>query len=134
MNIDIQALGFPITPALEMHAKRRLRFGLTRHSDRIKLVVVRMGDQNGPRGGVDKFCRIRVYLADAPMAIVVDIGTDLYAVIDRTADRVGRAVVRHLDRSRHHVRRVKSDGSQWLAAASEPALSSTLVEMSPNHL
>ena len=73
---------------------------LTRHSDRIQRVVVRLGDQNGPRGGVDKFCRIQVYLCDAPVAAIEDIGPDLYAVINRAADRVGRVVVKHLDRSR----------------------------------
>jgi putative sigma-54 modulation protein len=112
MNIDIQSLGFPITPALANHARRRLQFGLTRHSVRIRRIVVRLGDQNGPRGGEDKFCRIRVYLFDAPMAVVVEIGADLYAVIDRTADRVGRAVVKHLDRSRDTGRRARSNGSR----------------------
>ena len=100
MNIDMQSLGFPITPALADHARCRLQFALTRRSDRIQRVVVRFGDENGPRGGVDKFCRIQVYLIDAPMAAVEDIGTDLYAVIDRAVDRVGRVVVKHLDRSR----------------------------------
>ena len=100
MNVDIQGLGFPITGALSDHTSRRLRFGLTRHSDRIQRVIVRLGDKNGPRGGVDKFCRIQVYLFDAPVAFVEDIGLDMYAVIDRAADRVGRLVVKHLDRSR----------------------------------
>ena len=100
MNIDIQSLGFPITAALLDHARRRLRFVLTRRSDRIQRVVVRLGDENGPRGGVDKFCRIQVYLIDAPVAAVEDVGTDLYSVIDCATDRVGRAVVKHLDRSR----------------------------------
>ncbi len=66
---------------------------LTRHTER---VVVRPGDENGPQGGVDKFCRVRVYLFDAPVAVVEDIGLNLYAVIDRATDRVGRAVVKHL--------------------------------------
>lgn len=100
MNIDMQSLGFPITPALADHARCRLQFALTRRSDRIQRVVVRFGDENGPRGGVDKFCRIQVYLIDAPVAAVEDIGIDLYAVIDRAIDRVGRVVVKHLDRSR----------------------------------
>ena len=100
MNIDMQSLGFPITGALADHARCRLRFVLTRRSDRIQRVVVRFGDENGPRGGVDKFCRVQVYLIDAPVAAVEDIGTDLYAVIDRAIDRVGRVVVKHLDRSR----------------------------------
>jgi putative sigma-54 modulation protein len=110
MNIDIQSPGFPITAALADHVRRRLRFGLTRHSDRIQRVIVRLGDQNGPRGGIDKFCRIRVYLVDAPMAVVLDIGTDLHELIGRTADRVSRAVIRHLDRSRNSARRVRGDG------------------------
>jgi putative sigma-54 modulation protein len=110
MNIDIQSLGFPITVELADHARRRLRFGLTRHSDRIQRVVVRLGDQNGPRGGIDKFCRIRVYLVDAPVAVTVDVGTDMVAVIDRTVDRVARVVVKHLDRSRDIGRRVRGHG------------------------
>ena len=100
MNVDIQSLGFPITTALADHTARRLRFVLTRYSGRIQRVVVRMGDENGPRGGVDKFCRIQVYLCTAPVAAIEDNGPELYAVINRAVDRVGRAVVKHLDRSR----------------------------------
>ena len=114
MNVDIQSLGFPITVALSDHTTRRLRFGLTRHSDRIQRVVVRLGDKNGPRGGVDKFCRIQVYLIDAPVAVVEDIGVDMYAVIDRAADRVGRVVVKHLDRSRIGGRSGRGDASPAL--------------------
>ena len=100
MNVDIQSLGFTITGALSDHVRRRLRFVLTRQSDRIERDVVRLGDENGPRGGVDKFCRIQVRLIDAPVACIEDIGPDLYAVIDRATDRVGRVVVKHLDRLR----------------------------------
>lgn len=99
MNIDIHGQGFGVTHALAEHVRRRLGFVLTRHSDRIQRVSVRVGDENGPRGGVDKFCRIQVYLLDAPVAAIEDVGDDLYAVIDRAADRVGRVVVKHLDRT-----------------------------------
>lgn len=109
MNIDIQSLGFPITGALADHARRRLRFVLTRRSDRIQRVVVRLGDENGPRGGVDKFCRIQVFLINAPVAAVQDMGTDLYNVIDCASDRVGRVVVKHLDRLRSRRRHGRGD-------------------------
>ena len=109
MNVDIQSLGFPITAALSDHARRRLQFGLTRHSDRIQRVVVRLGDENGPRGGIDKFCCIQVHLVDAPVAVIKDIGPDLYPAIDRAADRVSRVVVKHLDRSRDGRRSVRGD-------------------------
>ena len=109
MNIDIQSLGFPITAALSEHARRRLRFVLTRRSDRVQRVVVRLGDENGPRGGVDKFCRIQVYLVDAPVAVVEDIGPDLYAVIDRATHRIGRTIAKHLCRSRGGWRQSRGD-------------------------
>ena len=111
MNIDIQSLGFPITGALADHARRRLRFALTRRSDRIQRVVVRLGDENGPRGGVDKFCRIQVRLFNAPVAVIEEVGPELYAVIDRATDRVGRVVVKHLDRLRSGRRYGRGDAT-----------------------
>lgn len=57
MRIETQGLEFPLTAALLDHTERRLRFALTRTSDRIKRVVVRFGVTNGPCGGEDKFYR-----------------------------------------------------------------------------
>ena len=111
MIVDLRAQGFTLTPALAVHVRRRLGFVLTRHSAHIQRVAVRLGDENGPRGGVDKYCRIQVNLLDAPFAIVEDVGTDLYAAIDRAADRVGRVVVKHLDRT-HAVREVARHGAR----------------------
>lgn len=100
-----------MTPALADHVRRRLGFVLTRHSDRIRRVSVRVGDENGPRGGIDKFCRIQVHLTHVPVAVITDVGADLYAVIDRAADRVGRVVVKHIHRT-HSVRDAACRGSR----------------------
>jgi len=100
MQFDIQSLDFPNTAALTLHARRRLGFGLTRHADRIARVTMRLGDENGPRGGPDKFCRLQVTLVDAPQVVIRDCGPDLYAVIDRASDRAGRAVAKQLERNR----------------------------------
>jgi len=104
MRIDIQARGFPLTAPLLDHTERRLRFALTRIRSRITRVVVRLGDANGPRGGSDKFCRMQVYLEHAPPILIEDVGTDLYAVIDRAAERAGRNVAKHVDRLRESSR------------------------------
>lgn len=104
MHIEIQALGFPLSAPLLDHTKRRLRFALTRASVRIKRVVVRLGDTNGSRGGEDKFCRMQVYLEHAPPVLIRDAGADLYAVIDRVAERAGRNVTKRIDRLREKVR------------------------------
>lgn len=99
MIVDIRGQGFTVTPAMAEHMRRRLGFVLTRHGDRIQRIAICVGDENGPRGGVDKYCRIQVHLLDAPVAVIKDVGAELYTVIDRAADRVGRVVVKHLDRT-----------------------------------
>jgi ribosome-associated translation inhibitor RaiA len=104
MRIDVQGLGFPLTAALLNHTERRLRFALTRTSDRIMRVVVRLGDANGPRGGEDKFCRMQIYLQRAAPVLIEDAGVDLYAVIDRVAERAGRSVAKRIVRRHENAR------------------------------
>lgn len=100
MMVNIQGHGFSITPALEEHVRRRLGTALARHVPHLQRVVVRLGDENGPRGGVDKYCRIEVHLHETPAAVARDVGTDLYATVDRAAERLGRIVVKQIDRTR----------------------------------
>ena len=104
MRISIKGLGFPLTAPLLEHTDRRLRFALTRTSARIKRVAVRLGDTHRPRGGEDKFCRIQVVLDGAPPVLIEDAGADLYAVIDRAAERAGRNVTKNVDRLRERFR------------------------------
>ena len=107
MRIDIKAADFPLTAALLDHTERRLRFALTRSSGRIVRVAVVVGDSNGPRGGEDKFCRIQIHLKRAPQVLIEDIGAELYAVIDRAADRAGRNVAKRVDRIKENVRQAR---------------------------
>ena len=104
MRINIQGMGFPLTAPLLDHTERRLQFALTRTRNRIKRVVVRLGETNVSRGGEDKFCRMQVYLEHAPPVLIEDTGADLYAVIDRVAERAGRNVANHVDRLHQNVR------------------------------
>ena len=104
MRIDIKGSGFPLTASLISHAERRLRFALARRLDRIVRVAVLVGDNNGPRGGTDKFCRIRILLKHAPEVLIEETGVELYAVIDRAAERAGRSVAQRVDRLRANVR------------------------------
>ncbi len=107
MRIDIKGSGFSLTTALLDHTERRLRFALIRSSDRIVRVAVLVGDSNGPRGGEDKFCRIQVHLKRAPQVLIEDIGAELYAVIDRAAERAGRNVAKRVERLKDNVRQTR---------------------------
>jgi len=99
MYIDIQARGFKLTKGLRAQAERRLRFALGSTSGRVRSVFLRLADDNGPRGGVDKRCTIRANLPGAAPIIIEQQAADLYVAIYRAADRAGRAVSRRLERA-----------------------------------
>ncbi len=109
MRVNIQSRGFELTPALRTHAERRLAFALSRFEQRLQAVSVRLADENGPRGGVDKRCVLRVRMMGLPEAVITECAEDLYAAIDRAADRAGRTVARRL-RRRHDSLAAVPDG------------------------
>ncbi len=100
MQIDIQARNFSLTSALRNYIERRLGFALSSRDDRIRRVMVRLSDINGPRGGADKCCHIQVVLPQLTDVVIEDTEVDLYVAIDRAADRAGRTVGRRLARHR----------------------------------
>lgn len=87
-----------MSKALRQHATRRVTFALARFDDRVTGVSLRFTDDNGPRGGVDKRCVLRVRLAGMPDVVLTERTEDLYGAIDRAADRAGRTVARRLRR------------------------------------
>ena len=98
MQIDIHARGFTLTPALRAHAERRLRLALGATRPEVMRVAVQLSDDNGPRGGRDMRCRVRITVAGMPEIVIDDVQPDLYAAIDRAAGRAGRTLVRRLER------------------------------------
>jgi ribosomal subunit interface protein len=100
MRILIKTSDFSLTDALRDHAERRLRFALTFCDDRIRQVTVRLSDINGPRGGIDKCCRLQVIMDGLPEVVIEDIEANMYVAIDRAANRAGRTVRRRLKRRR----------------------------------
>jgi ribosome-associated translation inhibitor RaiA len=104
MQIELQALNFPITDDLREHIHRRLGFALSSRGDQITGIVVRLSDINGPRGGVDKHCQVRITLAGLPEIVIEKTDADLYGAIDRAAHRASLAVSRRLGKRRTKAR------------------------------
>jgi ribosomal subunit interface protein len=107
MKIDIQARDFDLTDALREYAERRLRFALTANHAYIQRITMRLSDINGPRGGIDKLCNIKVILNTYPDVIIKDVESDMYAAINRAADRAGRNVQRKIRRQRTMQRKLE---------------------------
>jgi len=119
MQIDVQARNFSLTNALRGHVIRRLYFSLSTRVDHIQRVMVRLSDTNGPRGSEDKRCQIQVKLPHLPDVVFEDTEENLYAAIDRAADRAGRAVGRRLARQRDNVRTTRQRGMTSLSELPE---------------
>lgn len=98
MQIGIQTRGFDLTEALRNYCERRMRFALGSASGRVRSVTVRLSDENGPKGGIDKRCSIRVALDNAPVVVIVQDGADAYVAIDQAADRTARTMSRRLEK------------------------------------
>jgi len=100
MQFEIHAKDIPITEQLRGHIERRLCFALERFARRIRRVRVSVGDLNGPRGGVDKRCRVAIVLMPSTTVVMEDRDSNIYTAIDRVADKAGRCIGRRLKRLR----------------------------------
>lgn len=98
MQIDIRRQGIEIDDTARERLQRRLDFALGRQDRHVMRVWVHLADENGPRGGIGKRCRILVRLQHLPDVLVEDRDADINVLIDRTVNRAGLAVRRELDR------------------------------------
>lgn len=101
MITDIHVSRVNVSEQTRDHLERRLSFALNRFEDSIGSITVTLADVNGPRGGVDKQCRIRISLVgDRKPIIAESLQDSLRAAITVAADSASRLVARRVDRSR----------------------------------
>jgi ribosomal subunit interface protein len=106
MKLDIRSQGLPPPSTFQDHAERRLSFALGRLlRGRAAHVSLMLTDQNGPRGGVDKDCRV-VLRAGETVIVTHARDADVFTAIDLAARRLAHALSRHIDRTRDHLRHV----------------------------
>jgi len=97
---DIRSLGVEIDDDDRSYIQRKLGMKLGKFASSIERVSVRMEDTNGPRGGIDQICRIKVVLSGLPSVIVEIRDASLEAAIDGALAGAERAVRRALKRRR----------------------------------
>lgn len=89
---------------LPQYIERKLRQSLARFGNRVTKVVVFLQDVNGPRGGVDKACRVLVKTRGCSGAVAWVVDPNWYAAIDRATARVGMIVSREVEKRRADAR------------------------------
>ena len=97
------------------YIRRRLGEKLGKYASSIERVTVRVRDVNGPRGGVDLLCRIKVVLSGLPSIVVEHRATRIKPALTRALTGVERAVRQTVQRKR--MRPIRSAASREVEPA-----------------
>jgi putative sigma-54 modulation protein len=100
MKIDIRTQGIEFSDDLHQHIERCLSFGLGWARHDVSRVVISLSDINGPRGGNDKRCQLRIPLARMRDVVIEEVAGDLQIATARAVDRAARSLERRLSRQR----------------------------------
>jgi ribosome-associated translation inhibitor RaiA len=96
----IRAVDAPIEARDRAYVRRKLGMKLGKFARAIERISVRIKDVNGPRGGIDKLCRIKVVLSGLPSVVVEQQHVSLQAAVDGALRRTESAVRRSVQHRR----------------------------------
>lgn len=97
MKVRLTARGVVRSGELRDYVRRRVQFSLGRFAGKIKSVSIRLAFGNGPRGGVNQCCDIRVDAAFRQKVIVRERQATIPAAVDLAVERAERSIRRRLD-------------------------------------
>jgi ribosome-associated translation inhibitor RaiA len=93
-------LGANLNPDTRRYIRQKLSTTLRKFAQSIERVTVRVKDVNGPRGGVDQLCRIKVVMRNRPSVLVEARHVFIDNAFRRALTGVERAVRRSVQRRR----------------------------------
>jgi putative sigma-54 modulation protein len=100
MKIHVLDRNVGISPDQRVKIERCLQFALDRFLH-VRAVDVAFSDVNGPKGGEDLHCRIKISLQGKGDLVIEGKGFVVEAVAAETADRAALAVSRRLEKPRY---------------------------------
>jgi ribosome-associated translation inhibitor RaiA len=104
----IRAVGAPIDAGDRAYLREKLGTKLGKFARSIERASVRIKDANGPRGGIDKVCRIKVVLIGLPTVVVEHQHASLREAMDAALRRTERAVRQSVQRRRTRASKTKN--------------------------
>jgi hypothetical protein len=116
MRVQIVTEGVSLTQALVNQVLDRLKFALGRIDHCITEAVVRFEDVNGPRGGMDVHCRVKLMLIPRGEINVSAWAVSPGSALNEAAQRARRCVIARVRRRRTLRRRCRESLSVSPAA------------------
>lgn len=110
MRLDVKLRDLGLEDGQAETIERRVRFALGRFAHRIRRAEVILADVNGPRGGRDKHCTVRVMLTALPPVVVEVTDVEPMAAVSRAVERAARHMRDNLNRRRDLQRLDRSAG------------------------
>jgi ribosome-associated translation inhibitor RaiA len=108
---NIRVAGVELNEDQRAYIRQSLGLKLGKYATSIERVSVRVKDVNGPRGGVDQVCRVKVVLSGLPSVVFQSQAVSLEDAINGALTGVERTVRRRVQRRRMKPIRRGSSGS-----------------------
>ena len=96
----VRLIGVDLDDDEQAYVRRKLGMKLGKFATSIERISVRVTDMNGPRGGVDQLCNVKVVLSGLPSVVIQRRHVALHAAIDDALRATERAVRRSVGRRR----------------------------------
>lgn len=98
MLVKIYTQGLALSKKLQSHAEEKLRLELGAFTRKIRRVDVFLSDVNGPKGGEDMVCKVKISAFGTTPIVVQEKSVNIYEAISVCSHRVKRTVARKFDR------------------------------------
>jgi hypothetical protein len=100
VTAHVRVLGAELDESSCDYIRRKLGTKLAKFATSLERVSVRVFDENGPRGGIDQVCLIKVVISGLPSVVLERRRPNVQAAVDAAIRAVDHAVHRSLDRRR----------------------------------
>jgi len=96
----VRLIGVDLDEDQQAYVRRKLGMKLGKFATSIERISVRLTDMNGPRGGVDQVCNVKVVLSGLPSVVIERRHAALHAAIDGALRATEQAVRKSVRRRR----------------------------------